>query len=57
MIRAALIVSLFAVAACGADGEPVRPSVSTTVSVGTDGIKTSTGVTVRKGPVTVGVGF
>ena len=57
MIRTALIVSLFAVAACGADGEPVRPSVSTTVSVGTDGIKTSTGVTVRKGPVTVGVGF
>ncbi|SHH62667.1 hypothetical protein [Marivita hallyeonensis] len=57
MIRASLIASLFALAACGADGDPVRPSVNSTVTVGSDGIKTSTGVTVQSGPVTVGVGF
>lgn len=57
MIRASLVVSLFALVACGADGPPVRPSVNTTVSVGSDGISTSTGVTVKSGPVTVGVGF
>ncbi len=57
MIRASLVVSLFALVACGADGPPIRPSVNTTVSVGSDGISTSTGVTVKSGPVTVGVGF
>ena len=57
MIRTTLAVSLLALAACGAEGDPIRPSVSTTVSVGSGGIKTSTGVTVQKGPVTVGAVF
>jgi len=57
MIRLTLIVSLFALVACGADGPPIRPSISTTVSAGSGGIDTSTGVTVQSGPVSVGVGF
>jgi hypothetical protein len=57
MIRVALIISFLALAACGADGPPIKPSMNTTVSVGSDGISTSTGVTVKSGPVTVGVGF
>jgi len=57
MIRAGLVVALFALAACGADGDPIRPSISNTISVGSDGIRTSTGVTVHSGPVTVGAHF
>ena len=57
MRHVALIGSLLALAACGADGDPIRPSVNSTVTIGSDGIKTSTGVTVQSGPVTVGVGF
>ncbi|MGJ8603602.1 MAG: hypothetical protein ACSHXH_05695 [Marivita sp.] len=57
MIRAVLIAAIFALAACGADGPPITPSVNTTVSVGSEGVRTSTGVTVRSGPVTVGASF
>lgn len=57
MIRGALIVALFALTACGADGPPVKPSVNTTVSVGSEGVRSSTGVSVRSGPVTVGARF
>jgi len=57
MIRGTLMGALFALAACGADGPPIRPSVNTTVSVGSEGVRTSTGVSVRSGPVTVGGRF
>ena len=52
-----LVVALLLLAACGADGPPITPSMNTTVSIGTDGLHTSTGVTVRSGPVTVGAHF
>ncbi len=55
MTRLIALLSLAALAACGVDGAPIRPEVNTTISVGTEGISTSTGVSVRKGPVTVGV--
>lgn len=57
MIRGALIISFFALAACGADGPPITPSMNSTVSVGSDGVRTSTGVTLQRGPVTVGGRF
>jgi predicted small lipoprotein YifL len=57
MIRATLLSTILALAACGADGPPLKPSVNTTVSVGSDGIHTSTGVSVRSGPVTIGARF
>jgi len=44
-------------AACGADGEPVRPSVSTTVGVGDSGVHTSTSVSATSGNVSVTVGL
>ncbi|WP_416883852.1 hypothetical protein [Marivita sp.] len=52
-----LIVGLTLLAACGADGPPITPSINTTVSVGSEGVRTSTGVSVRSGPVTVGANF
>ncbi len=52
-----LMVGLVLLTACGADGPPITPSVNATVSVGTEGVRTSTGVTVQSGPVTVGASF
>jgi len=54
MKPALLIVTFFALVACGADGPPIRPSVSTTVTIGSDGMETSTGVILNRGNVTVG---
>ena len=51
------ILWLGVLAACGADGPPITPSVNTTVSIGSEGVRTSTGVTVSQGPVTVGARF
>ncbi|MEQ8902950.1 MAG: argininosuccinate lyase [Roseovarius sp.] len=57
MTRAVLTgLALIALAACGADGDPVRPSVNTTVSAGTGGVHTSVSTGVRVGGVNVGVG-
>ncbi len=46
---------LAGVAGCGADGEPVQPSVITSVSVGTNGVSAATGVGLRKGPLSIGL--
>ncbi|SPF79806.1 hypothetical protein [Pseudoprimorskyibacter insulae] len=53
MIRIAALAALALVAACGADGPPLKPSLNTSISVGTGGVTTSTTASVRKGPVTV----
>mgnify|MGYP005841287899 CR=1 FL=1 len=57
-MRYLLVMPLIAVlAACGADGEPVRPSVSAGVSVNSNGrISTATSVSASTGNVTVGIG-
>jgi len=44
-------------AACGADGEPVRPSLNTTIGVGGSGVHSHTRVGARKGNVSVQVGL
>ena len=54
-MRIALVLGLLALAGCGADGDPIRPTATTSVTMGTSGVGVSTGVKVRKGPVTVGV--
>lgn len=57
MIRAGLILAVLALSACGADGPPITPSMTTTVGVGSDGLRTSADVTLKRGPVTIGGGF
>ena len=52
-----MIAGLALLAACGADGPPITPSFNTTVSVGSEGVRSSTGVTLSSGPVTVGAQF
>jgi len=44
-----------ALAGCGADGAPVRPSLDVGVSVGSGGVSVKSRAKVQKGPVTVGV--
>ena len=53
----ALMAALALLAACGADGEPIRPTVNTSVSVGSGGVSTSTSVGVQSGPVSVRIGL
>ena len=44
--------------ACGADGDPVRPSVSTGISVNSDGdVSTSTAISANSGNVSISVGL
>lgn len=44
-------------AACGADGEPVRPSVNTGISINSNGkVTPRTNISVRQGPIRIGVG-
>ncbi|MBO6865894.1 MAG: hypothetical protein VX248_03885 [Pseudomonadota bacterium] len=57
MKQIALFLALLTLASCGADGDPIRPNYNANVSVGTGGVKTNVGVSVSKGPVTVGVGL
>jgi hypothetical protein len=42
------------VAACGVDGEPVAPTMNTTIGIGTHGVQG--GGSVNSGPVTGSVG-
>lgn len=53
------IVVLVSLSACGVDGEPVPPSVETSIGVGSDEVSAETGVTIGQGPFTVswGVGL
>jgi len=50
------LTALSALAACGADGPPVRPSLSTTVSAGSHGVSGGVRTGVRIGTVNIGVG-
>lgn len=53
----AMLGMMAALAACGVDGEPVRPSVDAGISAGKGGVFTSVGVGLSKGPVSVRVGL
>ncbi|CUH67511.1 MAG: hypothetical protein VX083_13010 [Pseudomonadota bacterium] len=52
-----LTLGLLSLAACGIDGEPVKPTAGASVNIGTNGITTSAGVGVRKGPISIGIGL
>ena len=58
MKRIATIALIAALAGCGVDGEPVRPSVSTTVHASNNGVGVGTSVGADLGGgVSVGVGL
>jgi hypothetical protein len=51
-----IVLGILALAGCGVDGAPVRPSVATTIGVGDSGVHTATRVSATAGRMTVGVG-
>ncbi|MBE0414439.1 hypothetical protein [Yoonia sp.] len=57
MRRLALIIVVGALAGCGADGPPWRPSANVGLSLGSGGVSPSASLGASNGPVTVGVGF
>ena len=55
MIRVLAVICLLGVAACGADGEPVKPDASVGVGVGSSGVNSSATVGISRGPARVGI--
>lgn len=55
MIIAMILVC--GIAACGADGEPIQPTVNTGVTLSTSGAHIGTNVGLRRGPVAVNIGL
>ncbi|MGB0900160.1 hypothetical protein [Halocynthiibacter sp.] len=51
------LITTAGLTACGADGEPIRPTAGVGVSVGTGGVSVGGSVGAKSGPVTVGVGL
>ena len=52
-----MMAALMVLASCGADGEPIRPTFATGVSVSSSGVHVGGAVRASKGPVSVSVGF
>lgn len=55
-MRLLAVVTVLALAGCGVEGDPVRPSVGATVSAGSGGVRAGVSTGVRVGGVNVGVG-
>ncbi len=51
-----IVLCLGFLASCGVDGEPVTPTMTATVGVGSGGVHTSGRVGVTKGPLSISVG-
>jgi len=49
-------LSLLSLAACGADGEPVRPTASSNITMSSSGVSVGTAVGLRRGPFSVSLG-
>ena len=56
MTRLIAILALGVLTACGADGEPIQPSMNTNIGVGPGGVSGSTGLTLKKGNLSLGLG-
>lgn len=51
-----VLLTCLALAACGADGEPVQPTANVGVGVSSSGVHAGGSVGVRKGPWTIAWG-
>ena len=57
MKRVIAVLALAVLAACGADGEAVQPTMNTGIGITPNGVKVRTGVGVKAGLVNLGVGL
>lgn len=53
---AALLFSVLALAACGADEEPIKPTANVNVGVSNSGVQTGASVGLKKGPFNINIG-
>lgn len=56
MRTAILVLSLLAVAGCGADGEPVQPTRDATITLTDAGLSGTARLGITQGPLTVSIG-
>ena len=56
MKRSLSLLVFLALAACGADGEPVKPTANLNVGVGSNGVSTGASIGLRKGPLGISLG-
>ncbi|MEX0282873.1 MAG: hypothetical protein AB3N13_16955 [Arenibacterium sp.] len=52
-----LMVGLCVLSGCGADGEPVQPTLNAGISLGSGGVHVGGGVGLYSGPVSILLGF
>lgn len=57
MKRIVLLLTVAALAACGADGAPLTPNANLGLSIGSNGVSTGASVGASNGTVSVGVGI
>ena len=57
MKRALCVLALLSTAACGIDGEPVRPTANVGIGIGSGGVHAGGTIGVSRGPLSVGVGI
>ena len=55
IVRILAVLSLLALVACGADGEPVQPDATIGIGIGSDGVHAGGTIGVSRGPLRVGV--
>lgn len=55
MIRALALLACLALAACGADGEPLQPDATIGIGVNSGGLTAGGTIGVSRGPLSVGV--
>ncbi len=56
-MRTLAIMAFVALAACGADGDPFKPTGSFGVNIGSGGVSTGGSIGATNGKVSVGIGF
>lgn len=52
----AAIMALAALVACGADGEPVQPTMNSTITLSNNGVGGQTNLALRRGNVAIDLG-
>jgi len=51
MIRFIALIAVAALASCGVDGAPIKPTVNAGFNVGSGGVKTGVNLVASKGPL------
>ena len=57
MRTAFALLTLLGLAACGADGEPIRPTASSTITMSSSGVSVGSTLGLRRGPLSVTLGL